>query len=46
MVEEDAKCWIFTSSGASPRLKVDRHLSLIHPDTKDMIMSEENIIII
>ena len=44
MVEEDANCWVFASSGASSRLNVNRCLSLIHPDTEEI--SEEYYTII
>ena len=42
-VKEDVNCWIFASSGASSRLNVNRHLSLVHPNTEEM--SEVYIII-
>lgn len=42
-VEEDANCRVFASSGASSRLNVSRHLSLIHPDTEEI--SEAYILI-
>jgi hypothetical protein len=39
-IKENPKCWIFASSGASSRPKIDRRLCFIHPDT-DWI--EQNI---
>ena len=42
-VDEDTKCRVIASLGASSGRDVNCHLSLIHPDTEEM--SEENIII-